>query len=127
LTSAGATWRQEYCTAYFHHDAESFLSYAPHEEAFATVLYINETTSAEGRAKGGTLIERLVQLAAQHGGTFYLTYAREVRLADLREAYPQIDAFFLAKRRIDPESRFTSRFLEQYAEKFRVARGAGAR
>ena len=112
---------------YVKHDAESFLSYAPHEEAFATVLYINEPTSAEGRAKGGALIQRLVQLAAQHGGTFYLTYARDVELSDLREAYPQIDAFFLAKRRIDPERRFTSQFFEQYAEEFRVAREAAAR
>ena len=99
-------------------DTESFLSYAPHGEVLAAVLYINEPISAEGRAKAHTLIQRLTRLALQHEGTFYLTYARDLELDDLRNAYPRIDAFFQAKHHFDPENRFTSRFFHLYAERF---------
>src|SRR5262249_11687572 len=53
-------------------DGESFLSYAPREEAFAAALYINEPLSPEGRARAKTLIQRLTRLALQFRGCFYL-------------------------------------------------------
>jgi len=99
-------------------DSESVLSYAPNSNALAAVLYINEPTSAEGRTHAHALIQRLTRLALEHGGTFYLTYARDVALADLKRAYPQIEEFFKAKRRFDPEDRFTSRFFQSYADRF---------
>ena len=63
---------------------ETALSYAPKEDVFAVILYYNELCSAEGRAKAGALINRLVQLALNCGGTFYLTYARELEMDCLR-------------------------------------------
>jgi decaprenylphospho-beta-D-ribofuranose 2-oxidase len=99
-------------------DRESLLSYAPNGDALAAVLYINEPTSAEGRAHAHVLIQRLIRLALKHGGTFYLTYARDVDVEDLKRAYPRIEEFFQAKRRFDPENRFASRFFQLYAEKF---------
>jgi decaprenylphospho-beta-D-ribofuranose 2-oxidase len=110
---------------YVKTDPESFLSYAPREEALAAVLYINEPLSPEGWKKSNELAQQLTRLAVQNGGTFYLTYAREVELEDLRRAYPNIDGFFQAKHRYDPENRFTSRFFELYKRKF-VARHAVA-
>jgi decaprenylphospho-beta-D-ribofuranose 2-oxidase len=102
---------------YVNVDSESLLSYAPREAAFAAVLYINEPLTPEGCAKAKLLIQRLTQLAVQHQGTFYLTYARDVKLDDLRSAYPGIDTFFREKHRVDPENRFTSRFFELYRQK----------
>lgn len=99
---------------YVKPDHESLLSYAPREEALAAVLYFNEPLSPEGRAKSNALTQQLIRLALQNGGTFYLTYAREVDLADLRQAYPNMEAFFEAKRLYDPENRFSSRFFELY-------------
>jgi decaprenylphospho-beta-D-ribofuranose 2-oxidase len=107
-------------------DGESVLSYAPKEEALAAVLYYNELLSAEGRAKGKRLVQRLIRLAVACGGTFYLTYAREVEPEDLRRAYPGIDAFFQAKHRYDPENLFSSGFFERYRDKFVTARAAAA-
>jgi decaprenylphospho-beta-D-ribofuranose 2-oxidase len=91
---------------------ETALSYAPKEDAFAVILYFNEVCSADGRAKANALIDRLVQLAVNCGGTFYLTYARDLEMDCLRKAYSEIDAFFQKKHAVDPENRFTSRFFE---------------
>src|SRR5215467_11518215 len=110
---------------YVVQDSESFLSYAPREEAFAVVLYMNEELSPEGWAKSNALTQRLTRLAVQNAGTFYLTYAREVDVEDLRRAYPNIDAFFQQKYRFDPENRFTSRFFEYYKAHFLARRAAG--
>ena len=109
---------------YVLRDPESFLSYAPHEEAFATVFYMNEQLSPEGWAKSNALTQRLIRLAVQNGGTFYLTYAREVQPDDLRHAYTNMDAFFQQKHRFDPDNRFTSRFFEFYRPHFLARRSA---
>jgi hypothetical protein len=109
---------------YVKADRESVLSYAPREGGFAVVLYYNEQLSPEGRAKSNTLTQQLIRQAVQNSGTFYLTYAREVELSDLRQAYPRIDEFFQAKHRYDPENRFTSRFFELYRPKFLARRAA---
>jgi len=111
---------------YVVQDSESFLSYAPREEAFAIVLYINEELSREGWDKSNALTQRLIRLATQNGGTFYLTYAREVEPGDLRRAYPNMDAFFQQKHRFDPENRFTSRFFEFYRPHFLARRAAAS-
>jgi FAD/FMN-containing dehydrogenase len=111
---------------YVKADRESVLSYAPREGALAAVLYYNEPLTPEGRAKSNMLTQHLIRLAVQNGGTFYLTYAREVDLDDLRRAYPRIDEFFQAKHRYDPENRFTSRFFGLYRSKFLVRRAASA-
>jgi len=91
---------------------ETALSYAPKENSFAVILYFNEICSTDGRAKANALINRLERLAVNCGGTFYLTYARDLEMDCLRKAYSEIDAFFQKKHAVDPENRFTSRFFE---------------
>jgi FAD/FMN-containing dehydrogenase len=111
---------------YVKPDRESVLSYAPREGVLAAVLYYNEPLSPEGRAKSNALTRQLIRLAVQNSGTFYLTYAREVEVDDLRQTYPRIDEFFQAKHRYDPENRFTSRFFELYRARFLARRAASA-
>jgi FAD/FMN-containing dehydrogenase len=97
---------------YVKSNNETALSYAPKEDAFAVILYYNEVCSADGRAKANALIERLSHIAVNCGGTFYLTYARELDMDCLKKAYGEIDAFFQMKHAVDPENRFTSKFFE---------------
>jgi len=104
---------------------ETALSYAPKENAFAVIVYFNEVCSADGRAKANALINRLVRLAVNCGGTFYLTYARELEMDWLRKAYSEIGAFFQRKHAVDPENRFTSRFFELHG-KLALARKAAS-
>lgn len=105
---------------------ETALPYAPHKAAFAVILYCSELLSQDGRAKADALIATLIRLALNCGGTFYLAYAREMDLSVFREAYPDLDAFFAAKRAFDPENRFTSRFFERYGKKTQKALAASA-
>jgi hypothetical protein len=105
---------------------ETALSYAPKEDAFAVILYYNEICSADGRAKADALIDRLSHLAVNCGGTFYLTYARDLEMDCLRKAYSGIDAFFQMKHAVDPENRFTSRFFELNGKR-ELARKAASR
>jgi decaprenylphospho-beta-D-ribofuranose 2-oxidase len=112
---------------YVKQDAESHLSYAPHEDALAAVLYFNEPLSLEGRAESSALIRSMVQVALQHHGTFYLTYIRDIESVELKKAYPGIDSFFEAKRELDPENRFTSRFFKAYAHKLTAMRAVAGR
>src|SRR5437016_9871187 len=97
---------------YVRANNETALSYAPREDAFAVILYFNEVCSADGRATANALINRLSHLAVNCGGTFYLTYARDLEMGCLRKSYSEIDAFFQRKHAVDPENRFTSRFFE---------------
>ena len=109
---------------YAKHDRETILSYAPREDVFALVLLLNEPLTSEGWASSNKLADRLTRLAVQNGGTFYLPYARELAIEDLRAAYPGIDTFFQQKHRWDPENRFTSRFFEFYKSHFLARRAA---
>jgi FAD/FMN-containing dehydrogenase len=56
----------------------------------------------------------LVDLAVGLQGTFYLPYQLYYSAAQLRRAYPEIDAFFAAKKTYDPDGLFSSKFYEKY-------------
>jgi FAD/FMN-containing dehydrogenase len=90
------------------------LSYAP-APAFSVVLYINQRTDAAGTAAMARLTSDLIDLSARHGGRFFLPYQLHYTPAQLERAYPQIRAFFAAKRRWDPEGRFSNRWYARYA------------
>jgi FAD/FMN-containing dehydrogenase len=96
---------------------ETALSYAPKADAFAVILYFNEICSTGGRAKAYKLINQLTQLAVNCHGTFYLTYARDLKMDCLSRAYSGIDAFFQEKHAVDPDNRFTSRFFELHGKR----------
>src|SRR5258708_29787743 len=66
---------------------ETALSYAPKADAFAVILYFNEICSTGGRPKAYKLINQLTQLAVNCHGTFYLTYARDLKMDCLSRAY----------------------------------------
>lgn len=94
-------------------DIVTALPYAP-RDMVALVLYVIEQrqTTSQARLRDATL--RLIELSAAGGGTFYLPYRLDYGMPQLRAAYPQIDEFFAAKRRYDPEERFTNHFYETY-------------
>jgi len=102
---------------YVKQNSETVLSYSPREDMFAVIVYFNELLSPEGRRGAQALITRLTQLAIEQGGTFYLTYVRDIAPDDLRRAYPGIDCFFREKLLADPECRFSSRFFEIFGRK----------
>ena len=110
---------------YVKANSETALSYTPEEDAIAVILYFNEARSMEGRARGDELIRRLNRQTLQCGGTFYLTYLRDLDMESLQQAYPAIDVFFEAKHAMDPENRFTSRFFQLYGKRQLATMAAG--
>ena len=90
------------------------LPYAP-APAFSVVLYINQSTDAEGTARMARLTSDLIDLTSRHGGRFFLPYQLHYSAAQLERSYPEIRAFFATKRRWDPEGRFSNSWYARYA------------
>lgn len=99
------------------HREDNFLSYAP-EDAFALMLYINQKTDEAGNAKMARVTGKLIDLCTQLGGRFFLPYQLHYTAAQLEQAYPQIRAFFAAKRQYDPELLLTNTWFEKYSPSF---------
>jgi len=94
------------------------LSYAP-EPAYSVVLYFNQRTDAHGDAKMARLTSDLIDLAHAKGGRFFLPYQLHYGPQQLADSYPEIRDFFAAKRKWDPENRFSNTWYERYAPAFR--------
>jgi FAD/FMN-containing dehydrogenase len=99
-------------------DAEDHaLTYAP-APAFSVVLYLNQKTDSEGSRRMAALTSDLIDLSRANGGRFFLPYQLHYTAAQLEASYPEIGAFFAAKRRFDPEGRFSNRWYQRYAPSF---------
>jgi FAD/FMN-containing dehydrogenase len=89
------------------------LNYAP-GDMLAFVLYLNQRATASGNERMRGLTRELIDLAAAQGGTFFLPYQLHYTAEQLRRAYPNVDGFFQAKRRYDPDLLLTNTFWETY-------------
>jgi FAD/FMN-containing dehydrogenase len=96
------------------HRENNFLTYAP-VDMYAIVLYLNQRTDAPGAAGMETITRQLVDLTVTLGGRFFLPYQLYYTREQLQQSYPEIDAFFSAKRRYDPDGLFTNTFYRTYA------------
>lgn len=97
------------------HRESNFLTYAPSDDMLAVVLYLNQATDRAGSERMAVYTRRLIDLASEVGGRFFLPYQLHFTAAQLERAYPEIRAFFAAKREFDPERLLTSTFYERYA------------
>jgi FAD/FMN-containing dehydrogenase len=93
------------------------LSYAP-APAFSIVLYLNQSTDKAGNEKMAKLTSDLIDLTTANGGRFFLPYQLHYTPAQLEKAYPEIRAFFAAKRKWDPEGRFNNSWYARYGPSF---------
>lgn len=94
---------------------ETLLSYAPGHR-LSVVLYLSQQVSPAGHADMADLTRRLVALALEHGGTFYLPYQQHYDRADLERAYPQVGEFFRLKRERDPGLLFMNSLAVRYGD-----------
>jgi FAD/FMN-containing dehydrogenase len=88
-------------------DDETLLAWA--REPWACVvfnLHVEHTRS--GIENAATAFRRLIDLALDRNGSFYLTYHRWATRRQLLAAYPQLPAFLAAKRAHDPDGLFQS-------------------
>lgn len=96
------------------HREDVALTYAPSDGMFAVVLYVNQKTDREGHDRMVRYTGRLIDLCLDSGGRFFLPYQLHYSREQLERAYPEVKAFFDAKRELDAEERFTSTFYERY-------------
>jgi FAD/FMN-containing dehydrogenase len=99
---------------YVRSNDDAFLNYT-RRDAYALVLYVNVKTSTQGRADSSRATRALVDAALESGGTFYLPYVLAYDGDELRRGYPEIDAFFAAKRKLDPSELFMNELYAKYA------------
>jgi FAD/FMN-containing dehydrogenase len=96
-----------------HKDEVTALPYAK-QDMFAFVLYFNQELNEEQSLIVEKTTRELIDLAIGLQGTYYLPYQLYYSQEQLDRAYPEITAFFAAKKRYDPDELFTSKFYEKY-------------
>ncbi len=98
-------------------DQDTYLPWA--RQAYACVVFnLHTPHTAAGIERSGTAFRRLIDLAVERDGSYYLTYHRWARREQLLACYPQFGHFLALKRRYDPEELFQS---DWYADLRHVA------
>ena len=98
-------------------DDESFLTWAT--EPWACVIFnLCTRHTPDGLEHAAEAFRRLIDLAVDRGGKYYLTYHRWARRDQLETCYPQFAEFLRRKRQLDPEERFQSDWYRHYRAMF---------
>ena len=98
-------------------DEESFLTWAT--EPWACVIFnLCTRHTPDGLEHAAEAFRRLIDLAVDRGGKYYLTYHRWARRDQLETCYPQFAEFIRRKRQLDPEERFQSDWYRHYRAMF---------
>jgi FAD/FMN-containing dehydrogenase len=97
-----------------HKDTVTALPYAK-ENMFAFVLYFNVKFNDRDREILQKTTGDLIDVAQRAGGTYYLPYQLFYSREQLQKCYPEIDAFFAAKKKYDRSGLFSNKFYEKYA------------
>jgi len=88
-------------------DGESFLAWA-REPWACTVMNLHVDHDEPGLAKAHADFRRLIDLAIEFGGSFYLTYHRWADRRQIEACYPRMPEFLRLKRHYDPGEVFQS-------------------
>ena len=100
-------------------DDESVLAWA--RERWACVVFnLHVDHTPPGIAKAAGDFRRLIDRAAELGGSYYLTYHRWATADQVLECHPRLPELLREKRRLDPEGVFTS---DWYAHHVRLLGG----
>jgi FAD/FMN-containing dehydrogenase len=96
-------------------DGESFLEWA--SEPWACVIFnLHTEHTAEGIKHSMAAFQRLIDLAIERGGKYYLTYHRWATREQVERCYPQLRQFLALKRKYDPRERFQSDWYRHYRD-----------
>jgi FAD/FMN-containing dehydrogenase len=98
---------------YIAADRTSVMAFAP-ADRIAAVMSFSQSATAEADARMKPITQALIDQALAHGGSFYLPYRLHARRDQLDRAYPNLQRFTLAKRRLDPKGMFRNTMWEAY-------------
>ena len=94
-------------------DDESVLAWA-REPWACTVINLHVDHSQAGIRKAAADFRRLIDHAADRGGSYYLTYHRWARRDQVERCHPRMREFLRLKRQYDPRGVFTSDWYEHH-------------
>lgn len=98
-------------------DGDTLLAWA--RSRWACIVFNLHVDHAEASlVRAGEAFRGLIDLAAELGGSYYLTYHRFATPRQLEACYPRVREFFAAKRRFDPGAVFASDWYNHYAPGF---------
>lgn len=94
-------------------DTTTLLRYAD-QPMFALTLVFHQPTDDAAEAALAAMTQQLIDAALVMHGRHYLPYRLHASTRQFQLAYPQSSAFFLAKRRYDPDARFQNQLYLKY-------------
>jgi len=94
-------------------DTVSMLPWA-REAVFSFVLYHKQRVHARARDAVGRWTRELIELVLQHEGRYYLPYQLHATPQQFNRAYPEAESLRQAKRRWDPNGRFSNALWARY-------------
>lgn len=98
-------------------DDETFLAWA--KQNYACVIFnLHTEHSPEGLDHSANAFRRLIDLAIERDGSYFLTYHRWARREQVERCYPQLAEFLRKKREHDPRERFQSDWYRHYRTMF---------
>ena len=101
-------------------DDETFLAWAT--ERWACIIFnLCTVHTEEGIARAADAFRRLISLAIDRGGSYYLTYHRWATREQVETCYPQFAEFLGLKQEYDPTGRFASDWYRHYRALFAPA------
>jgi len=98
-------------------DRETVLAWA--REPWACVIFnLHAVHTPVGLARVADDLRRVIDIAASHGGSYFLTYHRHARREQVERCHPRLVEFLRAKRRHDPDDTFQSEWYRHYRTMF---------
>jgi len=98
-------------------DDESFLPWARQSSA-CVIFNVHTAHTCSGLAHSAETFRRLIDIAIENGGSYYLTYHRHARRDQVLACHPSLPEMLRKKREYDPEERFQSEWYRWYRELF---------
>jgi FAD/FMN-containing dehydrogenase len=94
-------------------DDESVLAWARRPWA-CVVVNLHVDHSPQGLRRAEDDFRRLIDVAAAHGGSYYLTYHRWATAGQVERCHPRMREFLAMKRACDPRAVFTSDWYDHH-------------
>ncbi len=94
-------------------DTTSYLSWAK-EEVFAFVIYYKQKTTEKAKEEVRQWTVEMTDAIISENGTWYLPYQPHATIEQFNAGYPNANAYFDSKNKLDSSHRFTNKLLDKY-------------
>lgn len=104
-------------------DDESQLAWA--REDYACIIFnVHTDHNSQGLEKSQRVLKKLIDLAINYQGNYFLTYHRFADKNQVLTCYPQLPKVLQEKLQMDPEERFQSDWYRHYKKMFTAEIGS---